>query len=138
MLSSVRFSVDPLRKLLRVEMMGFFTLAAVADYAKQRRGAFDRLGCGPGEHVTLCDIQACHVSSQDVLSAFATALNDPMTRARRIAFLTDSALMRQQIRRMVDDDRARCFENESAALAWLGEVAATPAAGDLGPTTSVS
>ena len=119
MTPSVMFSVGLAQKLLRVEMAGFFTLAAVADYAEQRLSAFKRLRCGPDEHITLCDVRSCQVSSQDVLAAFAIALNDPATRARRIAFLTESRLMRQQIRRMVDGDRARCFSSEKDALAWL-------------------
>ena len=103
-------------------MAGFFALDAVARYAEQRRAALDQLGCGPGEHVTLCDVRGCHVSSQQALSAFSEVLNDPASRARRIAFLTNSSLMRQQIRRMVDGDRAACFVEERDALAWLTAV----------------
>ena len=128
MTPSVRFTTFPAKKFLRVEMAGFFTLAAVADYAEQRRSAFGKLGCGPGEHTTLCDVRGCQVSTQDVLAAFAIALNDPATGARRIAFLTESGLMRQQVRRMVHGDRARCFTAESDALAWLsgGDTGSTP------------
>lgn len=124
MTPTVRFTADPSRKLLRVKMTGFFMLDAVADYIEQRRAAFNKLGCGPGEHITLCDVRGCHISTQEVLSAFAAALADPATRARRIAFITDSALLRQQIRRMVDADRARCFGDEVEALAWLADAPA--------------
>ncbi len=115
----VHFRADPRRKLLWVEMEGFFTLDDVATYAKQRNAAYDQLGCRPGEHVTLCDIRKCKVSSQEVLAAFSKVLSDPASRARRIAFLTGSGLMRQQIRRMVDGGRSACFADESEALAWL-------------------
>ncbi|WP_174278277.1 hypothetical protein [Sphingomonas bacterium] len=63
--------------MLRIDMSGFFTLAAVADYVEQRRAAFLQLRCGPGQHVTLCDLRDCQVSMQEVLNAFADALGDP-------------------------------------------------------------
>lgn len=37
----MNFRADPRRKLLCVEMAGFFGLDAVSEYAEQRRAAFD-------------------------------------------------------------------------------------------------
>lgn len=115
----VRFVANPAEKMLHAHMSGFFTLAAVTDYVEQRQAAFQRLGCGPGEHVTLCDVRDCQVSTQEVLSAFSKALSDPGSRARRIAFVTGSGLLRQQLRRMVPPETACCFDTERDAMIWL-------------------
>ena len=97
-------------------------MAAVADYVEQRRIAFLRLRCGPGQHVTQCDLRECQVSTQEVLNAFADVLGDPETRARRIAFVTGSGLLRRQIRRMLKPKRARCFDGATDTLTWLREL----------------
>ena len=102
-------------------MSGFFDLSAVASYSFDRDQAFSKLGCPPGVHRSLCDLRACEISTQGVLAAFAIVIGDPRTRAKRIAFLTESVLMRRQIGRMADVERARCFGDEADALAWLND-----------------
>ena len=114
-------TIEPRRKLLRVTLGGFFTVADVAALEAEKRAALVRLGCERNQHFTLVDVTACKLQPQDVVAAFKVAISDPRYMARRLAFVTGSSLARMQVRRMLTRDDANIFDTCQKAEAWLFE-----------------
>ena len=115
-----RITVDVQRSLLRFELGGFFDDAAFGRFAADRAAAFRRRRCGPNEHLTLVDVSACLIQSQDMFGAFRSFFTDGPSRSRRMALVVGSSLARMQVRRLLAGrDSVACFERESEALAWL-------------------
>lgn len=112
-------AIEPRRKLLRVALAGFLSLDDVAEYLVVKNAALARLGAGPNQHVTLCDVSASLIQSQEVALAFQATLSDPRYMSRRIAFVTGSSLARMQLRRLVNRPGSACFETIAEAEEWL-------------------
>jgi hypothetical protein len=111
--------VDPVRCIVRASLNGFFSSGDVAGFARDQRGAYAALAGRIGQHVTLVDVSECKIQPQDVVEAFRALLNDPALMSRRIAFVTGSSPARMQIRRLINRDSARFFDDIAAAEAWL-------------------
>ena len=116
---SYRISTDAQRKLLVIRFTGFLTPASLRDYDDEKNAAIARLACGPNDHITLCDFTDCGPQSQEVLKLFAASLADPRHMSRRIAAVVLTALARMQVQRVVKRPGFACFNECSAALAWL-------------------
>ena len=112
-------TIDPARKLLRITLRGFFSAENVGEYLVAKNAALTRLNCRPNQHVTLVDVSASKLQSQDVVRAFQSTIADPRHQSRRIAIVTGSSLARMQVRRLLTRDNAGCFETIEEAEAWL-------------------
>lgn len=116
-----RIEVEAPRNLVRVSMSGFFTDENVREFLEERAAAHRRLRCGPNEHLTLNDVRAMDVRSQDMVESFREMLAAPEYRSRRLAFVVTSPLSRMQLMRTISGREARCFEDMHSAEAWLFE-----------------
>jgi sulfite reductase beta subunit-like hemoprotein len=122
------FDVDPRRDLVRITMSGFFQPADIVRYERARELAFARLRCAPNRHLTLCDVSAMKIQTQDVVNEFARLVADPRFVSRRMAFVTGSSLARLQTRRVAERDTIAYFSDLAAAEAWLFGESASQAA----------
>lgn len=111
-------AIDSASGVVLLTLTGFLTLEEVADFARRQKASYDCLAPVKG-HLTLCDISACKIQTNEVVEAFRRLLTDPALRSRRIAFVTGNSPARMQVRRLIDRDSARFFENAADAEAWL-------------------
>ena len=118
------FDVDRPRGLIRIVMSGLFEAEDVAAFVAARREAHAALGCAPGRHVTLNDVRAMNIQSQETVAAFRALLAAPEFPSRRLAFVVAPTLARSQLARALDTRAARCFEDPAEAEAWLFEAEA--------------
>lgn len=121
MKSHYSINVDSPRNLVRITLSGFFDIATIQAFDRDRRPAFARLTCGPNQHLSLCDISQCNLQSQEAVAAFKVVMSDRSLFSRKLAVVTGSSLARMQARRILERDSISCFETEAAALAWLFE-----------------
>ncbi len=105
--------------LVHVEMGGFFSEADVALFAADMISKIHALDCAPNEHLTLCDISAMKIQSQDSVTAFAQFVGHPQVRSRKLAVVTGATLARQQAIRLTDRPGVRFFRDVPSAEAWL-------------------
>ena len=117
--------VDPVRKLIDVKLTGFFEAEQVAPVAIAVRDAIRSLGAAAGQHCTLYDVGEADISPGPTITAIAAAFADPAfhaIRAKRVAFVSASALARIQIQRLRSGrEDIAIFADREAALAWLLE-----------------
>jgi len=119
--TTARFSiqVDPRRDLIRITMGGLFSLKDVEAFVDARQKAHAQLLCGPNEHLTLNDLRDMKIQLQEVVTAFKAVLAAPEYRSRKLAFVTNATLTRNQLLRAIDSRQAQCFEDVESAEAWL-------------------
>jgi len=111
--------VDPSRDLVRIRMSGFFTHHDIEGFLAARRQAHAELTCRRNAHLTLNDLRAMKIQSQEIVDAFRAMLAAPEYRSRRLAFIVSSTLARSQLGRALAGRDARCFEDPEAAERWL-------------------
>jgi hypothetical protein len=113
-------SIFPADDLVRLTMSGFFEPPEIQRLAGGMVEAVARLGCAPHQHVTLCDIRAMAIQSQDAVGHFSRLVGAEPIRSRKLAFVTAKSLSRLQARRLTDRPDVEFFETIEAAEAWLG------------------
>ncbi len=121
-MSPASYSIDlePARDLVRVRMAGFFGVADIDRFQAELVGAHRRLGLGrKGGPLTINDVRAMAIQSQDVVARWGAFLSDPSHRSRRLAFVVASALARMQLQRAIGGRDARVFTDEAEAERWL-------------------
>ncbi|KQN25712.1 hypothetical protein ASE86_05765 [Sphingomonas sp. Leaf33] len=72
----------------------------------------------PTGHVSVCDASGIVIQSQAAVAAFSAMLRNPTARSRRLAFVSDSALARIQIRRLSGREDIAFFDTVEQAEAW--------------------
>lgn len=110
---------EPARDLIRITLSGFFGADDLTAFRESMAAAHRDLSCGPHRHVTLVDVSAMKVQSQDMVAAFGGLLADSSFHSRRLAFVVDPTLLRAQVRRALDGRAAQWFATRAAAEAWL-------------------
>lgn len=118
-------TLSPADCLVRLTMSGFFEPAEIQQLASGMVDAVARLGCPPHEHLTMCDIRAMAIQSQDAVGHFSRLVGAEPIRSRKLAFVTAKSLARLQARRLTDRADVEFFETVEAAEAWLGVSPAT-------------
>jgi hypothetical protein len=121
-----RFSieVDRPRDLVRIVLTGQFMPDDMSAFLDARRKAHARLACAPGQHVTLTDLRAINILSQEMVGAWCAHLTDPNTQVRRLAFVVGPTLVAGQLMRALvgrDTSNTRRFADPAEAEAWLME-----------------
>ena len=119
MAATFDIAFDPSRGLVRITLAGFFTGDEMRQFAAARQTAYDRMTTPRGRHLTLIDVRACKIQSQEVVEAFRAILRDPSGQGRRLAFVTGDSAAKMQIRRLIERDSARVFDDMAGADAWL-------------------
>jgi hypothetical protein len=112
-------STEPSQKLLRVKLTGFFTVEAVAAFARAAQKAVGEMGCASGEYLHLCDVSDLSLQSQNVVPAFERFINSPERRSHKLAIVTGHAAIRMQIRRLLRRSDAAVFTSVADAEQWL-------------------
>lgn len=100
---------------------GFFTLEQTERAAVDLHVAIRSLGARAGQHVTLYDYSEVQVVTAPVLERLGRYFTDPVMRplwARRVAFVTQSALLGLQLQR-IQRENMRVFADRKEATAWL-------------------
>lgn len=110
---------EPKRDLVRITLSGFFDSTQVDDFNEARIAACRQLLCAPNAHVTLCDVSAMKIQTQDVVAAFTRIVSDPQTRSRKLAFITGTSLARLQTQRTAARPGVAYFKDSAGAEAWL-------------------
>lgn len=116
-------SVDRPHKLVTARLSGFFQPEDLPAVARDVHDAIRALGEGTGQHVTLYDVSDAQISPAATMDMLRKIFEDPATRdlwARKVAFVTPSALARMQAQRLREarSDIA-IFEDRASALTWL-------------------
>ena len=119
MSASYLISVDSYRKLVSLKLTGFFTFADAGELIVDVRAAVVSVGCAPNSHLTLCDVSACKLQPQDVVSAFGDHMRDQRYQSRRFAFVVGNSAARMQVRRLLDRGNVACFDDPVEAECWL-------------------
>ncbi|WP_288458870.1 hypothetical protein [uncultured Sphingomonas sp.] len=113
------FDPDTAHGLMRVRMAGFFEPGDVARFAADLMEQLAQLGRPPGEHLTLVDIRAMDIQSQQAVERFEQVLANSPMRSRRLAFVVGRSLSRMQIKRAASSRDAGYFQAPERAEAWL-------------------
>lgn len=111
--------VDAAAGLVKLKVGGLFSPDDVKSFAAAQRAAYSKLGEVKGRHRTLCDISECKIQFYQVVEAFRALLNDPALMSARMAVVTGSSPAKMQIRRLIDRDTCRFFDNARDAERWL-------------------
>lgn len=118
-----RVIVNRPHKMVSVVADGFFTIADIEHTGRELHAAIRSLGADAGQHVTLYDLSAAQVTAAPALERFGTFFTDTAYRgiwARRVAFVSTSALLRRQLERVAAiRDNLRSFDDRDAAIGWL-------------------
>lgn len=116
-------SVDRAQRMLDLRVEGFLTVDEVASSARDVHEAIARLGGDPKDHVTLYDLSAASVASADVIASFRDFMANPVYQpvlGRRIAFVSGSALVTMQLKRVgKDKSEISIFPDRASAVDWL-------------------
>jgi hypothetical protein len=109
--------VDPSSNLLTLELSGFLSVEEIARCMGDMGAAFRQHRMKAG-YLLLIDTSGCSVQLQEVLGAFQTHAA-AFPKARRIAVVNTSSLIRMQVRRVLTQSYMRLFESVAEARAWL-------------------
>lgn len=114
--------IEPERCLVHIIMGGFFSNEDVSDFREELTERLYRLGCSPNDHVTLCDVSAMKIQTQDMVVVFSNVLGDPVFRSRKLAFVTGSTLARMQTRRLSNREGIAYFTDVDEGRTWLLQI----------------
>lgn len=105
--------------LLDIRWTGLFTPEIATRYARELVDAFRRSGFRPGYRLRI-DMSEITVQPREAIMTVHEALRD-FPRASRIAMINNSAIGRQQIRRLMTQPYLRVFDCAEDSVAWLTE-----------------
>ena len=111
---------EPRRKLLRVAINSFLTMADIHQFDRDKQAAVAAMGLGTGEFLMLVESSSRQVQTQEVVAAFQELARSSPVRARKLAIVKDGALPRLQSRRIAGArSSAEVFDDLAAAERWL-------------------
>jgi hypothetical protein len=117
-----KITVDRSAHIIRADLSGFFSPAEVAAFGRDEQAAARSLGCGSGEFgLLICALEGT-VQDQQVVAEFRRLLAGLPLQAGRIAFVTTSALLTLQLRRIIPADRGGLFDTVAEGLCWLKSI----------------
>jgi len=113
-------TIEPGTNLMRIVLGGFFAEPMLSSYGADRGEAARRMVVGPELQVTLVDVSACGIQSQEAFEKFRCMLVQSGRKGARTAFVVGGSLARLQVRRMIagQHDMA-AFNDVAEAEAWL-------------------
>lgn len=111
--------VDVPRSFVRITMHGFFKPLDVSRFLAARNAEHEKLRSAPNEHVTLADLRALNVQSQESAGQFARLLADPTHQSRMLAIVLPPSLARLQVARAAESRSVQFFVDVPSAERWL-------------------
>jgi hypothetical protein len=127
MAATFDITVDPARHLIRITGSGFFLPEDVAAFVAERDRIYARHQTGVIPFVTIIDIRAMGIQSQETVALFRKAATRSRNASRRLAIVVDKSLARLQMKRVVEGRDAAFFATVAEAEAWLFRAAAIAA-----------
>ncbi|HZV58406.1 MAG TPA: STAS/SEC14 domain-containing protein [Sphingobium sp.] len=113
------FTFDPAGGILRVRVVGSWTLPEVERYAREARERFIAARQRAGLLRLLVDLSETDILSQIVIDPLAKAGMQYSHPDDRVALVVSSTLLKLQMRRMMGDAPAAIFASADEAAAWL-------------------
>ena len=113
------FVSDRARKLLVVQFEGLWSVATLETFVRDLQTEVAKLGCAPGQHVLLFDTRMSSVQPGEILQAGQKMLEAVPNKARRIATVLGSGLVRVQTRRVSVAPHLSLFDDMDEARRWL-------------------
>ncbi|MDP1026246.1 hypothetical protein Q5H91_03395 [Sphingomonas sp. KR1UV-12] len=107
--------------MIAISLGGFFTVADVEAFGRELAAQRRLLRCARNQHLTLCDVSAMKIQTQEVVAAFAALAGDPAGQSRRMAMIVGSSLARLQTQRVASRDATAMFRDAASAEDWLFE-----------------
>ena len=98
-----KLTLDPSNALVIVELSGFCSLQDARQAGVDVRAAIRSLGAPPGSHLTIYDMTDAQVAPGETIDMLGQLFKEPAYRhlqARKVAFVTRSALGRLQLARV--------------------------------------
>lgn len=108
---------NPAINMVEIRLSGFASLDDVAHLEAKLLDLF-RSGKLKPDYLALSDISDCAIQSQDVLAALIRTIGR-LPKAKRIAVITASAMLRLQLDRVIDRPYLRSVTDRKAAMDWL-------------------
>lgn len=112
-------TVESARKLVRVELSGFFSVEEVAAFARDEQAAVAGMGCTTGEYLLLIDASGSKIQTQEVIADFQAFIANSPLKARRLAIVVGGSAARMQVRRILARDTAMIVCTRREGEAWL-------------------
>jgi len=107
--------------LILTTLSGFFTVAGAAAYAVEAEQLIKRTALQNGGYRLIIDVSGCSIQPQDVIAAFSAHVT-AVPRARRLAVVTGSSIIRMQMRRIIGRSDIAMFESATDALIWCNTI----------------
>jgi hypothetical protein len=121
-LGSYTIEIDAVRKLLRLQLIGFWTPEIAAAFVEAQQAAVRRISFQPHQHLVLADLSAFNLQSQVVVGICRDLIAKAPLPSKRLAIVGGEGLARIQIKRILVRDRMEVFSNVSSAEDWLFRV----------------
>lgn len=106
---------------VRARLSGFFDIDEVNRFSREEQDAAQQVLSRHDTFDLLIETPEGPAQGQDTLEAFRRLILASPLKARRIAIVSSSALLRMQVRRVLASDRVQVFEATTGADAWLDE-----------------
>ncbi|HEX8484078.1 hypothetical protein [Sphingomonas sp.] len=119
-------SIELERGRIRADMSGFLSLSDVAAFARDEQEGAREIIRHKGYFDLLVQTPGAKAQGQDVMGAFQQLVVRSPLKARRIAIVAASPLLRMQIRRVLPNDHIKAFETVVEADAWLDDMSLAP------------
>jgi len=113
------FSFEPARGILRVEVVGAWTMAEVERYAQEAGVQFSTARKAAGRLRLLVDLSATAILSQSIIEPLAKAGMQYSRPDDRVTIVVASTLLKLQMKRMVGDAPVPIFVSTQEAAEWL-------------------
>lgn len=113
---------------VHARLSGFFSLDEVEAFGREEQDAARRVTLAWGWFDLLVDVSDGITQGQEVMGAFNGLLDQAEFKARRIALVVGSTLLRLQLRRVLASERIGIFAEVEEGEAWLAATATAGAA----------
>lgn len=112
-------TVDHAQRIVSARLWGFFGTEEVQAFARDEQAAAASLGCPSGTFGLLLETPGGMLQTQEVVVAFQRLLAELPLKAGRVAIVSESALLKMQLRRIMTGERTGVFDDRAAALDWI-------------------
>lgn len=116
-----KIETNRVRRLIRFKATGFFDETKVDLFRGELRAVITELTMTHGGFKILADFREIGILPQAAVKSIQDQMRWTASNGvEQSATLVSSMLQQMQIKRIVPDERFRCFTSEGVALRWLG------------------
>jgi hypothetical protein len=114
-----KIAAEPASAVVRIHLSGFFDGAEVERFWHEEQNVARAALARHGAYDLLIETSGGKPQGQDVLQAFQRVVADSPVKARRIVVVSESALLRMQIKRVLSRSTLQVVGTVAEAEAWL-------------------